>query len=131
MPPIERLVEREKLAAVAELLERLAASSPTDTAALTAWYERTEAFEKTLDTEYRSIELPNVVRHYLNDADIRFKDAEYKASQEAQIAEVIAALRSGTIPESRGVTLSFRPASALAVIAVLVALSLLAKSCGE
>lgn len=61
--------------------------------------------------------------HYLHDADIRIKDPEYRASQEAMIAGIITDLESGIVPASNSTTLSFHPrwlgAIALVVLVII------------
>ena len=59
---------------------------------------------------------------YLHDANIRLRDADYRAMQDEMIGEVIASLESGVVPAqlARGLTVHPRWLGVLALIVLAV-----------
>jgi hypothetical protein len=81
------------IGAAGRLLRNLAESSPTDAGQLDAWYDRADEFQLLLKEHSALSELiPHFVWHYLADADIRARDPDYRALQQAQILEIISEL---------------------------------------
>jgi len=56
------------------------------------WSEAAQAFERKLRTDWSSVydSLPHEVEHYLDDADIRAKDAGYASYQRKLLAPLLA-----------------------------------------
>lgn len=64
-------------------------------------------FRQGHSTQKTSNELESVVaniEHYLADADIRARDESYRTMQDAKLASLISALRSGDIPAARRIS---------------------------
>ena len=61
------------------LLTELIAIEVNSKEDLRFWYEKSNGVHEAAKRE--SIELPEIVEHYLSDADIRFKEPEYGAHQ--------------------------------------------------
>ena len=83
------------------MLRELAESTPEDRRHLAGWNERAREFETLLRSDAGALSdaIPHFVWHYLADADIRVRDAAYRADQQAAILEVIIALETGRKPE--------------------------------
>jgi len=96
--PIEnalRMIAVPDLPTLADELEALAESEPGDRVQLSLWYERAQA----LCNEIRANadlcnKTPEIVWHYLSDADIRLKEALYAQAQRESLADWIATVRS-------------------------------------
>lgn len=80
---------------LADELERLMLLPLRSGEALRFWEAESQNLQSKLQREYSSLAVPEIVWHYLADADIRAKnsEAEYRARQEAEIRKVIDALR--------------------------------------
>lgn len=80
---------------LAEELERLMLLPLQSGEALRVWQAESQSLQRKLQREYSGLSVPEVVWHYLADADIRAKDSEseYRARQEAEMRKVIDALR--------------------------------------
>lgn len=113
----------QQLQAVAKQLRELQRTSPTDALGLSAWDASARAFTQELCTRYPDISLPAGVLHYLHDADIRVKDAQYRISQDEMLGNIVSDLERGIIPESTCASLSLHPrllgAAALVLLAAL------------
>jgi hypothetical protein len=118
-----------ELEVVAQHLRELVAMSPTqDGPAMEAWYVDSDRIYKKLLRNHPTVHLPIQVMHYVHDADIRVRDADYRASQTRMMEEIILSLERGVIPESSGVTISVRLRTVVVtafVVLVLVGLAIL------
>ena len=94
----------DALRQVGRMLRELAESTPEDARALPAWYERARELEAVLRSDRGALSdaIPHFVWHYLADADIRARDLEYRADQQAVILGIIVALEAGRRPECAG-----------------------------
>ena len=85
------------LPTLADELEALAESEPVDRAQLSLWHERAHALG---DQIRANVDLcnktPEIVWHYLSDADIRLKEVLYAQAQRESLAEWIATIRSSS-----------------------------------
>ncbi len=61
---------------------------------LDAWYQRARNLEVWLTSHDVGSDIPELLWHYLADADIRLKDSEYAEGQESQIRKLVAELES-------------------------------------
>ncbi|MBI5423961.1 MAG: hypothetical protein HZA32_07720 [Opitutae bacterium] len=77
-------------------LERLVSFPVNDSVSLDEWYRRAAAFREITYSRFRSLydRLPHELEHYLDDADIRLKDAGYKAVQDEFITNLLLKLRT-------------------------------------
>jgi hypothetical protein len=75
-------------------LESLAARRVTNRKELAAWRIQAGRLEQSLTPEQADA-LPSFVWHYLADADIRLRNAGYRAEQERQLKQVLSELGSG------------------------------------
>lgn len=91
----------ESLKIIAKELKQLYELPITNDKELQAWHVAAKAFKEHLHDNFTSIsdELPHFIEHYLNDADIRFKDASYMEDQNTKIEKIIIALEKGEIPD--------------------------------
>jgi hypothetical protein len=112
------MTEAEELRAIAGRLRSLAESSPTAPEHLPHWYEESEAFRKYVAAEHPGVELPHFISHYLSDADIRARDADYRAAGQKTILQVIASFERGEVPQD----VAFQPSlwMVLVVLAVII-----------
>ena len=80
-------------------LRALAETSPLSRSDLAAWHKRSCNLELSLRQNAQLCDsLPHFVWHYLADADIRVKDAIYRADQQVLIYGIISALERGELP---------------------------------
>jgi hypothetical protein len=98
----------EHLTEIAERLRRLQATSPDSKPGVDSWEQQARDFSDWL-SRGPEVTLPAQLWHYLHDADIRIKEPEYRAAQEAMITEIIRNLERGIVPASIGTTISFHP----------------------
>jgi hypothetical protein len=75
-------------ASLASALEKLAARKLTNRAELEAWRAAAEKLEKSIGEEHEGA-VPQFVWHYLGDADIRMRNAKYRADQERRLDGVL------------------------------------------
>ena len=73
-------------------LRALIEAEPEDREGLDVWYEAAARFQKKYPLRAES--LPHVVEHYLADADIRVRDADYRNMQLAEVRNALEALRA-------------------------------------
>jgi hypothetical protein len=78
-----------------DTLRSLAARPLTTRKDLSAWRAQAERFEQSLTPE-QADSVPPFVWHYLGDADIRLRNATYRADQERRLEQVIRELGPGT-----------------------------------
>ena len=104
---------------IAQGLRRLRQSSPRTNEGLDAWYAECDRFTETFRSRFPGVALPAQVRHFLNDADIRIKDAEYRNTQDETLSEIIAELERGVIPASSGLDITVRPQWLVAIVGAL------------
>ncbi|HUD41089.1 MAG TPA: hypothetical protein VMR06_03735 [Dokdonella sp.] len=96
-PPLvwkERLMSNEKVVlklreALLDLMER----EPGKKEDLPEWYEMAGNVKNLISIECGDLNVPHFLWHYLDDADIRLKDARYAGMQNAQIKEFIENLK--------------------------------------
>jgi hypothetical protein len=69
-------------------LEKLAAKKVTNRKELAAWKLAAEKLEQGLTPE-QADSVPHFVWHYLGDADIRLRNANYRKDQERRLERVI------------------------------------------
>lgn len=69
-------------------LEKLAAKKVTNRKELDAWRSAAEKLERRISAEGEA-SVPPFVWHYLGDADIRMRNAKYRADQERQLERVL------------------------------------------
>ena len=69
-------------------LEKLAAKKVTNRKELDAWRAAAEKLEKGFTPEHAD-SIPEFVFHYLGDADIRLRNANYRKDQERRLEKVI------------------------------------------
>lgn len=74
------------------LLKLLMEAEPTAKEDLAHWYALSDEAKKILMNQ--SIDIPHLIWHYLDDADIRLKDSTYASMQNAQIFDLIKKLES-------------------------------------
>ncbi len=65
-----------------------------DKAELEAWYQRARTLEAWLKSHEIGSDVPEILWHYLADADIRLKDIEYGRLQESQMLTLVTELES-------------------------------------
>lgn len=102
-----RLTVQEKKLALKKLgddLEKLLLNLPETKNDLKLWYEQARSVEDNLTTgSGLSPEVPHFLWHYLADADIRLKDAEYAAMQNRRMRRLIGYLQQGVMPKDEDV----------------------------
>jgi hypothetical protein len=76
-------------------LESLAARPVTNRKELAAWQVHARRLEESFTPEQADA-MPSFVWHYLADADIRLRNAGYRAEQERQLKRVLGELGSST-----------------------------------
>lgn len=69
-------------------LEKLAAKKVTNRKELDAWKAAAEKLEKGIPEAHEG-DVPQFVWHYLGDADIRLRNARYRADQERRLERVL------------------------------------------
>ena len=74
-------------------LQRLMALPLTNEADLEAWYEESAKLETVMEQKFSELEIPHAIRHFINDADIRAKDAGYRDYQDRAVAAYLSSLR--------------------------------------
>src|SRR3954464_10093137 len=74
---------------VADALRSLAARAPKSHEELSALEKESVALAVHIQKRTTLHDVPEAVWHFLSDADIRFKDAEYARVQLAQMSEVL------------------------------------------
>ena len=111
--------ELVKLRQIATRLRELQQLSPTTSDDLEAWYAEAHRFSEELRSKYSGVGVPAQVWHYLNDADIRVKEPEYRLAQDGMLTDIIVSLERGEVPESAGGNIAFNPRW-LGVLALLV-----------
>ena len=117
--------DASQLREIARELKLLLESSPSDKAPLPIWYAESQRFVSRLNHEFGEIDLPEEVWHFLHDADLRVKKPQLRAEQSEMIAEIIADLERGVVPESRIASVPVSPRALLLVaFAVLCAIAL-------
>lgn len=70
----------ERKSAVARL-QMLLKSEPTSVEQISDWYRSAETLKLALQSGSSEINVPHVIWHYLDDADIRFRDRAYAEDQ--------------------------------------------------
>jgi hypothetical protein len=76
-------------------LESLAARPVTNRKQLAAWQLAADRLERSFTPEQADA-LPSFVWHYLADADIRLRNAAYRAEQEQQLGRLLVELGSSS-----------------------------------
>ena len=118
------MADPSQLKEIAQELRRLQQCSPLSRDDLDSWYAAGRQFVEWQHSAFPDVHLPPQVMFYLHDADIRIKDPEYRKDQDEVLAEIIAGLERGIVPESPGRTIAFHPrwlgAIALVILAVVV-----------
>lgn len=85
-----------------ELLMRLIDWRPSTPAELAAWQSEALVLLEFLSKSPLDEDgTPEIVIHYLNDADIRFRDMEYAIAQECAISEFAGSMRTRLANPSR------------------------------
>ena len=86
------------LRSLGALLVELASSEPTSRVDLRAWTTRSEeALKLVSQLSSLGVAVPELVHHYLSDADIRLKDRRYAEMQMPRVKEVTRLLQKGVI----------------------------------
>jgi hypothetical protein len=88
MAPMEEISFNASLATA---LEKLASKKVTNRKELEAWKAAAEKIERSIGEEHEG-GVPQFVWHYLGDADIRMRNARYRADQERRLESVLAEL---------------------------------------
>jgi hypothetical protein len=88
------------MAALVEALRALALRMPTDKAGLAALEKDSLSLRRHVQQSQAVGDLPETVWHFLDDADIRFKDRDYAAQQLAGLARCLSRMESGTAPDA-------------------------------
>lgn len=114
--------QRAALHEIAQALRRLRETDPQHRSELDAWDAQARAFTRWHHTQWPEVDLPSQVMFYLHDANIRLRDADYRAMQDEMIGEVIASLESGVVPAqlTRSLTVHPRWLGVLALIVLAV-----------
>lgn len=60
---------------------------------LKAWYEESGRVQRELPARFQDLDYPHEVWHFLADADIRARDADYRKRQERIITDYIRKVR--------------------------------------
>ncbi|MGC4114512.1 MAG: hypothetical protein QM765_07850 [Myxococcales bacterium] len=106
--------------AVGALLRDLFDHAPSDRDSLEAWTDKAIRLSEQWSPAICD-HIPHAVWHWISDADIRLKDAEYARAQNEWMKQVIAWLESGAeTPWVDKETLKTIPLSPLALFGVLV-----------
>lgn len=79
--------DEEKSAAAC--LRMLLESEPASAEQVSAWYARAEALKRTLQSSVCGIDVPHLIWHYLDDADIRFRDGSYAQDQILAVEKIV------------------------------------------
>jgi hypothetical protein len=92
MTPHAGPYSKMELANDLQCLHDMATSSPRD---LKIWYENARNVHERLmkSSESDLGPVPEMVWHYLSDADIRLKDIAYREVQDEEIVKIISSLR--------------------------------------
>ena len=115
----------EELRAIAAELRELLETSPRTKNTVTTWTETAYATYRRLLDAYPDVRLPIQVMHFVHDADVRARDPEYRENQEDVMRDIIDELERGTLPRSRGLTISFTTRGFIAfVIAFIVVMAI-------
>jgi hypothetical protein len=124
------MASRNDLESIASNLSRLVDTSPQEVDGLGAWYAAAREVDAQIREKYSDVHLPAVVVHFMHDADTRIKDAAFRDAQISAIREVIRALKRGTVPQDRGVTIRVSPRGAIIGLGlVVIAVVLGVRSC--
>jgi len=82
-------------------------------------------FTAWMHEKHPTVRLPKIVMFYLHDADIRFREPEYRTLQDEQMDALIAQLEQGQIPAETysgcAISLGWLGAAALVVLMALLA----------
>ncbi len=106
---------------IAQELRKLRLSSPRTGKGLGAWHAECDRFIEKFRARFPKAELPAQVIHFLNDADIRISDPQYRSAQCKRLDEVIAELGRGSLAKSSGLSIAVRPQWLVAATVVLAA----------
>jgi hypothetical protein len=80
---------------MAHALEALLRDEPADRTQLSSWYERAHSISEKIRSDAGLCkDVPEIVWHYLSDADIRLRDERYAKAQRVEVAAVIAAFKT-------------------------------------
>ena len=110
------MAPEESLREIAALLRGLLSTAPSTATEVQDWMLQADKVYDDIRERFPEIQLPDEIRHYLNDADIRARDSGYRDEQNRMMREIIGSLERGVIPRGRmlaipvfpGLTLSFR-----------------------
>lgn len=102
------IVDRDRQSKIKELCEslsKLSTTVPKNKAEVLDWYETARKLEEEIiKPGGLAPEIPEVLWHYLADADIRLKSQEYADVQNRQIEKLLGYLNEGEIPEGKSLT---------------------------
>ncbi|WP_191862953.1 MULTISPECIES: hypothetical protein [Stenotrophomonas] len=70
-------------------LRILLESEPTTAEQVSAWYKKAEALKRTLQLSVYEMDVPHLIWHYLDDADIRFRDKSYAQDQILAVEKIM------------------------------------------
>lgn len=112
--PIE-MPDTASLREIAEQLRWVVTTSPAAADDVERWTIEAGQTWDEVTRKHPSISFPMEISHYLNDADIRARDPEYRAHQTAAMEQIIASLMSGAVPASGVFALSILPGLTLSL----------------
>lgn len=92
---------KERMDELATALEELLAFTPASRTDVDRWYELARRLQDSLLQGGLGPEVPNLLWHYLFDADIRFKDRECAAMQDRQMRLLVRFLKRGEMPSEK------------------------------
>ncbi|WMJ68160.1 hypothetical protein [Stenotrophomonas sp. 24(2023)] len=79
----------DEVKSVVFCLRMLLESEPASAEQVSAWYKEAEALKRTLQSSVYGIDVPHLIWHYFDDADIRFRDRDYAQSQISAVEKII------------------------------------------
>ncbi|HEL3814204.1 TPA: hypothetical protein UMY79_001063 [Stenotrophomonas maltophilia] len=79
----------DEVKSAASCLRMLLESEPASAEQVSAWYTRAEALKRTLQSSVCGIDVPHLIWHYLDDADIRFRDGSYAQDQILAVEKIV------------------------------------------
>ena len=109
---------------IAGELRQLVSTSPVRSEDVESWDAVARKAYDRLSGKFPDVVLPHFVMHYVHDADVRARDAGYRAEQARQMESLIGELERGVLPADQEREVSPALAGTL-VLAVLVGAALL------
>jgi len=99
-------MEKEEITFLLKKMRAIYAFVPESRRDLDRWYDMAKEIQHWIaKSEVFSSRTPHFLWHYLSDADLRFKDKNYAAMQNARIKILLDYLSRGVIPEDKDLDL--------------------------